>query len=88
MTARRGGGGGVGLGGVAATPLRARATEEALIGRPWDIATVKAASAVLQGEGTPMSDHRASSDYRSRMLGTALLKFYSQTVIAAKEVSA
>ncbi|REJ03979.1 xanthine dehydrogenase small subunit [Microbacterium bovistercoris] len=78
----------IGLGGVAATPLRARATEEALIGRPWDITTVKAASAVLQGEGTPMSDHRASSDYRSHMLGTALLKLYSQTVIASKEVSA
>ncbi|MFE6734831.1 xanthine dehydrogenase small subunit [Microbacterium sp. NPDC057650] len=78
----------IGLGGVAATPLRARATEEALIGRPWDIATVKAASAILQGEGTPMSDHRASSDYRSHMLGTALLKFYSQTIIQSKEVSA
>ncbi|MBN9158914.1 MULTISPECIES: FAD binding domain-containing protein [unclassified Microbacterium] len=78
----------IGLGGVAATPLRARATEEALIGRPWDIATVKAASEVLRGEGTPMSDHRASSAYRSHMLGTALLKLYSQTTLASKEVSA
>ncbi|MEV7632592.1 FAD binding domain-containing protein [Microbacterium sp. NPDC089318] len=78
----------IGLGGVAATPLRATATEEALIGRPWNIATVRQASAVLQSEGTPMSDHRASSDYRSHMLGSALLKFYSQTVIQSKEVSA
>ena len=76
----------IGLGGVAATPLRARATEEALIGKPWDIATVKAASEVLRGEGTPMSDHRASSEYRSHMLGTALLKLYSQTALASKEV--
>lgn len=78
----------IGLGGVAATPLRATATEEALIGKPWNIATVKAASAVLQSEGTPMSDHRASGDYRSHMLGSALLKFYSQTVIQSKEVPA
>lgn len=78
----------IGLGGVAATPLRARDTEEALIGRPWNIQTVKQASEVLRGEGTPMSDHRASSDYRSHMLGTSLLKLYSSTVIESKEVSA
>ncbi|WP_102193542.1 xanthine dehydrogenase small subunit [Microbacterium aurantiacum] len=78
----------IGLGGVAATPLRARATEDALIGRPWNIATVRAASEVLGGEGTPMSDHRASAGYRSLMLNTALLKLYSTTVIDSKEVPA
>ena len=78
----------IGLGGVAATPLRARATEEALIGQPWNVATVRAASEILGGEGTPMSDHRASSEYRSLMLNTALLKLYSATVINNKEVSA
>ncbi|MFD6698449.1 MULTISPECIES: xanthine dehydrogenase small subunit [unclassified Microbacterium] len=78
----------IGLGGVAATPLRARATEDALIDKPWNIATVKAAAEILRGEGTPMSDHRASSEYRSLMLNTALLKLYSATVIDSKEVSA
>ncbi|WP_022890294.1 xanthine dehydrogenase small subunit [Agromyces italicus] len=78
----------IGLGGVAATPLRATATEAALTGKPWNVATVRAASSVLRGEGTPMSDHRASSEYRSLMLGNALLKLYSQTVIESKEVSA
>lgn len=78
----------IGLGGVAATPLRAYAAEEALIGRPWNIATVRAASEILGAEGTPMSDHRASADYRSLMLNTALLKLYSSTVISSKEVSA
>lgn len=78
----------IGLGGVAATPLRACATEEALVGKAWNVAVVKAASKILQAEGTPMSDHRASSDYRSHMLGTSLLKLYSQTVIESKEVSA
>lgn len=78
----------IGLGGVAATPLRATATEAALIGSPWNIATVREASEVLGSEGTPMSDHRASADYRSLMLNTALLKLYSTTVISSKEVSA
>ncbi|GAA4385089.1 xanthine dehydrogenase small subunit [Agromyces bauzanensis] len=66
----------IGLGGVAATPLRARATEAALAGRPWDLDTVRDAASVLGSEGSPMSDHRASAEYRSRMLATALLKLY------------
>lgn len=80
----------IGLGGVAATPLRAYDTEAALIGRPWNIATVREASEILRGEGTPMSDHRASAEYRSLMLNTALLKLYSSQRpqnIESKEVS-
>jgi len=68
----------IGLGGIAATPLRATATEEALIGRPWTRTTVRAAAAVLRAEGTPMDDHRASAAYRSAMLGTSLLKLHSE----------
>lgn len=68
----------IGLGGVAATPLRATATEQALIGRPWTRASAFAAAAVLGAEGTPMSDHRASSHYRAAMLKTSLLKFYNE----------
>ncbi|MFI5706674.1 xanthine dehydrogenase small subunit [Kribbella sp. NPDC051620] len=77
----------IGLGGVAATPLRARATEDALIGRPWTERTVGEAAAVLAGEGTPMDDHRASSAYRSAMLGQSLLRFFAQH-LAAEGVSA
>jgi xanthine dehydrogenase small subunit len=62
----------IGLGGVAATPVRALAAEAALEGRPWDLDTVEAASAVLAGEGTPIDDQRASAAYRSAMLGNAL----------------
>jgi xanthine dehydrogenase small subunit len=66
----------IGLGGVAATPVRALATEAALEGRPWEESTVREAAAVLRGEGTPMDDHRASAAYRSAMLGNALLKLW------------
>ncbi|WP_329004928.1 FAD binding domain-containing protein [Kribbella sp. NBC_00709] len=72
----------IGLGGVAATPLRAREAEAALIGRPWTEETVRIAAGVMAAEGTPMDDHRASSSYRSAMLGQSLLRFYFQGVQA------
>ncbi|WP_216329039.1 xanthine dehydrogenase small subunit [Deinococcus aestuarii] len=65
----------IGLGGVAATPLRAWATEEALTGQPWNERTVREAARVLREEGTPLDDLRASAAYRAAMLEQALLKF-------------
>ncbi|MBF6670666.1 FAD binding domain-containing protein [Glutamicibacter sp. FBE19] len=68
----------IGLGGVAATPLRARATEAMLEGKPWTIETIREAAAVMAGEGTPMDDHRASAKYRTAMLASSLERFYAQ----------
>ena len=68
----------IGLGGVAATPLRAMAAEEALTGRPWSRETAAAAADELARAGTPMSDHRASDRYRIAMLRNSLLKFYAE----------
>jgi xanthine dehydrogenase small subunit len=68
----------IGLGGVAATPLRATAAEEALRGQPWTRETVAAAAEELARAGTPMSDHRASDRYRTAMLRNSLLKFYAE----------
>jgi xanthine dehydrogenase small subunit len=65
----------IGLGGVAATPLRATAAEDALTGRPWTRDAVAAAAEELARAGTPMSDHRASAAYRVAMLRSSLLKF-------------
>src|SRR5205807_7834842 len=73
----------IGLGGVAATPLRALAAEEALTGRPWTREVVTAAAAEMAGTGTPMSDHRASQAYRTAMLRNSLLKFYAETTTPA-----
>ncbi len=69
----------IGLGGVAATPVRAWSTESALQDRPWTAATVAEAAEVLRGEGTPMSDHRASDRYRRAMLGQSLLSLHATT---------
>jgi len=78
----------IGLGGVAATPIRARATEAALEGRPWDAATVAHAADVLGGEGTPLDDHRASAAYRAAMLRTSLLKLHAEHPDATERASA
>jgi xanthine dehydrogenase small subunit len=76
----------IGLGGIASTPIRARATEEALTGRPWSQESVREAADVMAAEGTPLSDHRASAAYRTAMLRTALLKVYAEN--ASVEVTA
>ncbi|MFL6161071.1 MAG: xanthine dehydrogenase small subunit [Jatrophihabitantaceae bacterium] len=75
----------IGLGGVAATPLRALDAEAALLGRPWTDAVVRAAAEVLSRTGTPISDHRASADYRAAMLGESLLKFHAEHPLPAGE---
>jgi xanthine dehydrogenase small subunit len=69
----------IGLGGVAATPIRALDTEAALEGRPWTEDTVEDAARVLAGEGTPIDDQRASAGYRSAMLGNALRKLWAES---------
>jgi xanthine dehydrogenase small subunit len=68
----------IGVGGVAATPIRAFAAEAALIGREWSLATVTAAAEVLADEGTPLDDHRASARYRVAMLRSSLLRLYAE----------
>jgi xanthine dehydrogenase small subunit len=67
----------IGVGGIAAMPLRATATEAALEGRPWTRETAVAASAVLREEGTPIDDQRASADYRRATLATSLLRLWA-----------
>jgi xanthine dehydrogenase small subunit len=68
----------IGLGGVAAPPLRAVETEAALTGRAWTRDVDAEAADVLVRSGTPMTDHRASSEYRTAMLRTSLLKFFAE----------
>jgi len=69
----------IGAGGVAATPVRARQTEAALIGQPWNQATVKTAMQTLRAEFTPISDMRASSSYRTQVLGNLLQRYWLES---------
>jgi xanthine dehydrogenase small subunit len=58
----------IGAGGVAATPARARRTEALLQGREWTDATAQAAGEQLAAEFTPLSDLRASAEWRRALL--------------------
>jgi len=69
----------IGVGGVAATPVRARQTEAALTGRVWSQALIEAAKATLRTEFAPISDMRASSSYRTEVLGNLLQRFWLQS---------
>jgi len=69
----------IGVGGVAATPVRAVKTQAALVGQPWNPATVKAAINTLRAEFQPISDMRASSAYRSEVLGNLLQRFWLES---------
>lgn len=65
-------------GGGAATPCRAGATEALLRGRKLDDETLANACISLQDEFTPLSDHRASTDYRRKLCGNLFAKFVAE----------
>ena len=69
----------IGAGGVAAVPARARQAEAALTGQPWDEAAVQRAAQALQTEFTPLSDMRASSQYRSTVLARLVQRFWLES---------
>ena len=69
----------IGAGGVAATPARARKTEALLTGQPWTQGTVERAIAALRVEFSPISDMRASSSYRTQVLGNLLQRFWLES---------
>jgi xanthine dehydrogenase small subunit len=69
----------IGVGGVAATPVRASQTEAALRGQPWTLETVKNAMRTLRSEFSPISDMRASASYRVQVLGNLLQRFWLES---------
>ena len=66
----------VAFGGMAATPARANACENALIGKPWVFETAIAAGTAISGDFTPLTDFRASEDYRMRVASNLLRRLY------------
>jgi xanthine dehydrogenase small subunit len=66
-------------GGIAATPVRATALEDALAGRPWTVETVASLRPVAAGVGTPIDDLRGSAGYRRAMIARLLEKCVAET---------
>ncbi|KPC28359.1 Xanthine dehydrogenase [Pseudomonas syringae pv. cilantro] len=66
----------VAFGGMAAIPKRAAACERALLGEPWSNETVEQACAALSEDFTPLSDFRASKEYRLLSAQNLLRKYF------------
>jgi xanthine dehydrogenase small subunit len=73
----------IAFGGMAAIPKRAAATEETLIGRRWDEAGIELAMTMLSKDFAPLSDMRASAEYRLTVAGNLLRRFYLETRLTA-----
>ncbi len=69
----------IGFGGMAATPVRPLAVEDALLGRSWTEATIGQAQAVMDVTFSPLSDFRASAAYRRTVARNLLLKCFLET---------
>ncbi|MCP4330312.1 MAG: xanthine dehydrogenase small subunit [Alphaproteobacteria bacterium] len=73
------------FGGMAATPKRATAAEAAIKGRVWSLSTVSGGMAAMESDYEPLTDMRASRDYRLTVAKNLLYKFYLETTDGAAE---
>lgn len=69
----------IAYGGMAGTPKRARAVEVALVGRPWSEDTIEAALPVFEVDYQPLTDWRASADYRMLAAKNLLRRLYLES---------
>ncbi|NRF67046.1 xanthine dehydrogenase small subunit [Aquincola sp. S2] len=67
------------FGGMAAIVKRAKGAEAALRGHAWNEATLQAAMAALDSDYTPLSDLRASDNYRRRAARNLLQRLFLET---------
>lgn len=75
----------IAFGGMAGIPKRASAAEAALVGADWTLDSVHKAMAAMADDFTPMTDMRASSDYRMTAAKNMLLRYFHD--IAGEPVS-
>ena len=69
----------IAFGGMAGIPKRARVTEAALLGQPWDQARDKALAALAQ-DFQPLSDLRASAAYRLGAAQALLERYFLERI--------
>lgn len=67
----------VAFGGMAATPKRAPAVEAALLGHTWNENAIADARAAMAKDFSPISDMRASEDYRLRVAENLLDRYFA-----------
>jgi xanthine dehydrogenase small subunit len=63
------------FGGVAATPVRVYAAEEAILGERWSKTSIERVRSALERVLSPIGDHRGSADYRREAAKSLIEKF-------------
>jgi xanthine dehydrogenase small subunit len=66
----------IAFGGMAGIPKRAAHVEAALIGQPWALDSLKAAQAAFAQDFQPLSDMRASAEYRLLTAQNLLTRYF------------
>lgn len=74
----------IAYGGMAGTPKRAKHVEKAMLGQDWTIDTIKSAMAEFEKDFTPLSDWRASADYRALTAKNLLHRFFVEMTEGAE----
>ncbi|MBC7282790.1 xanthine dehydrogenase small subunit [Hoeflea sp.] len=69
----------IAFGGMAGTPKRAKAAEAALLGQAWTWDTVSQAREALATDYQPLSDWRASAEYRMLSAQNLMIRFFLET---------
>ncbi|RYG92883.1 xanthine dehydrogenase small subunit [Loktanella sp. IMCC34160] len=68
----------IAFGGMAGIPKRAKAVEDALIGKDWSEATIDATLPAFAADFTPLTDMRASADYRLEAAQNLLCRYFAE----------
>lgn len=69
----------IAFGGMAATPKRATTVENALIGNPWTNKTIETACQAFASDFAPISDMRASAEYRAKAAPNLLRRYFHES---------
>jgi len=69
----------IAFGGMAGTPKRAATVEAALVGKLWNEETVNLAQAAFEQDYQPLTDWRATAEYRILTAKNLLLRFLLET---------
>lgn len=78
----------IGLGGMAAIPLLAKNSQNALKGQPLALDSFQAAADALSNDVTPMTDVRASREYRLNVTKRLLIKCGKELLAKNQPISA
>ena len=76
----------IAFGGMAGIPHRAHQVETALIGSAWSAETVAEAASLFGEDYSPMSDMRASADYRLKVAQNLLRRYFAEMTGQATSV--